>query len=313
MDVLDKKKKIVVVCGPTATGKSSLALKLCKRFKGELVNADSMQIYKGLVVGTAALTERELGKTPIHISGFLEADMTYSVAQYTKQCHKTINDINSRKMLPILCGGTGLYISSVVNGISFTDVNDDNKTKNMLEDEWEKVGAQAMHDKLKQLDPAQALKLDVKDRKRIIRAIEMFILTAKKAEVRENESLPEEMPYNSLIIGTNYSSRDKLYDAINNRVDKMLEKGLLKEAEYVYENRDNFKTAVQAIGYKEFFPFFRGDVELNQCIDTLKQATRNYAKRQITWFKKLNGIQWVNVDSEDFEQELYSLAESFLR
>lgn len=310
MDDLDK-TKIVVVCGPTATGKSRLANALCAQFGGQVVGADSMQIYKGLPVGTAAVTGEEAGGIPQHLVGFLPPEQQFSVAQYIALAKTTINAIAGQNALPVVCGGTGLYLSALVNGTIFTDEKPNPELRRQLEQEWSEAGPEGMLAKLAGVDAAYAATLSPADKKRILRGLEQWHLTGKTRKERDEASRGK-APYHALCIGLNYSSRELLYQKINERVDVMLRQGLLEEARRVYQNRLVYQTAAQAIGYKEFFPYFEGTATQAECADKLKQATRNYAKRQLTWFKRMPGIHWLMVDDATMPQQAAQLVQAFL-
>ncbi len=312
MEGLDK-KKIVVVCGPTASGKSNLALQISHAFSGEMIGADSMQIYKGLVVGTAAVTEQEAGGIPQHLTGFLTPEASFSVADYVLKATGAIEEISAKAALPVVCGGTGLYISSLVNGITFTDDKPDFEGRKKLEEAYNANGGEAMLEILRKLDPEYAAKLHPNDSKRIVRGIEEARRTGTTMAERNAKSIPEAKPFNALCIGLYFEDRAVLYDRINQRVDAMVSQGLLAEAEAVFLHRDTFKTAVQAIGYKEFFPYFEKTATLQQCTDKLKQATRNYAKRQLTWFKRLEGMHWLEASRDDVCKQAFSLVHNFIQ
>lgn len=303
------KTKVLVVCGPTATGKSSLALHLARRFGGELIAADSMQVYRGLVVGTAATTPQAAGEVPVHLTGFLPPEQPFSVADWVEKAAALIEGISARGRLPIVCGGTGLYIQSLVTGTRFEQDSRDDALRAELEAQWQAQGANAMLARLAALDPRRAETLHVKDKKRILRALEQSLLTGRTAAQRLAASRPAQPPYDSLLLGLRFEEREMLYNSINLRVDAMMAQGLLAEAQTVWENRARYQTAAQAIGYKEFFPYFEGTSELGACVDKLKQATRNYAKRQLTWFGGMTDIHWLEADDPDLAAKAETLME----
>lgn len=287
-----------MICGPTASGKSKLANELAKQFNGEVVSADSMQIYEGLVIGTAAVTQEEAGGIEQHMVGFLSPNKTFSVAEYVKLAQQCIDSILQKGKVPIVCGGTGLYLSALQQGTIFTEEKPSAELRKELQRQWDELGAQAMLDKLKQVDAEYAKVLPIADEKRILRALEQWELTGKTRKQRDDDSKGEPK-YNFYCICLTYSERETLYNKINMRVDKMVEDGLLQEAKWVFENQHEFKTAAQSIGYKEYFPYFEEEKNIDFCTEVLKQATRRYAKRQITWFRAMPDIHWVLVD--DFE------------
>ncbi|MDL2254518.1 tRNA (adenosine(37)-N6)-dimethylallyltransferase MiaA [Ruminococcaceae bacterium OttesenSCG-928-I18] len=310
---MGEKKKIVVLCGPTASGKTELAFALCRRFNGELVGADSMQLYEGLPIGTAAPLPTKSPDVPRHLIGFLPPSQPFSVAEYVQQAEKTIFEILSRGRLPLFCGGTGLYIDSLVNGVRFTESKVDESTLTRLDEQWSEKGADAMLGRLAELDPEYASRLHPSDKKRIVRALAESETGGTTLAQRNEASRRQPPRYQSLQLALTCAERKVLYGRIEARIDQMLENGLLEEAKRVFEHRESYKTAVQAIGYKEFFPFFEGHASLESCTDKLKQATRNYAKRQLTWFRNKPGIQWLYADKEDVFERAAGFLETFLR
>lgn len=311
MAALDKKNKTIVICGPTATGKSGLALQVAKARKGEIISADSMQIYKHLVVGTAALTPEQAQGVPVHLTGFLEPDVAYSVADWCIAAAQKINEICDRGHTPILCGGTGLYIQSLLEGVRYQAQQGDDALRDQLYRQWEQEGAQSLYQQLEAEDPQRAAQLHCNDKKRILRALELRRASGLTAQERNLDSKEKIQPYISCMIGLNYTHREHLYAAIHQRVDGMMEQGIVQEAEYVWRNRETFITAAQAIGYKEFFPYFEKTDSLEACCDKLKQATRNYAKRQLTWFRAMSEIHWFDVESERLAIDVEQLLSRF--
>lgn len=312
MEGLDK-PKIVVVCGPTASGKTGLALHLSRRFNGEMIGADSMQIYEGLPVGTAAVTPREAGGVPQHLVGFLPPQRAFSVAEYVQMAGVAIQQVTASGHLPVVCGGTGLYIKSLVEGTLFAPQKTDEALRATLKRELAQKGPQHMLQCLAKVDAAHAATLSLADEKRVVRALEQFELTGQTYAQRAALSVPEEPPYNALCIGLTFTSREELYSRINKRVDEMLQNGLLQEAEWVYQNRARFTTAAQAIGYKEFFGYFEKTESLEFCTEKLKQATRNYAKRQLTWFRHMPHIKWIMAECADVAEQAGALVQEWMQ
>lgn len=298
---------LLVICGPTATGKTAAALALAKRLGGEIVSADSMQIYKGLPVGTAQPTAEELAGIPYHLIDFLAPEERFSVADYVRLASRTIEEIRCRGHVPIVAGGTGLYIESLVNGIDFTEVKSDPALRARIEQAFRDQGAQTLLARLAQVDPAYAAKLHAADQKRIVRALEWYIQTGETMSERLVHSRPAQKPYRPLLIGLAFPERAQLYAHINARVDAMLGQGLLTEARMVYDHRDTYATAAQAIGYKEFFPYWENAQTLAACTASLKQATRHYAKRQITWFRRMEGVVWLAADDPALAEKIAAL------
>lgn len=309
---MDDKKKIVVICGPTATGKTGLAISLANRFDGEIISADSMQIYKNLSVGTAKATEDERRQAVHHLVDILDPRQDYSVSDFVNAGADCINDITGRGKLPVIAGGTGLYIESLINGVNFAFQEDNTEIRRRLHSELEMYGAEHMYNMLCEIDPEYAAKIHKNNTIRVLRALEVYRLTGNTMTDRQKMALPEEKPYDSFIIGLTCSEREILYEKINMRVDIMLSEGILAEAEYVYKNKDIFKTAAAAIGYKEFFPFFEGTQSLDECVNKLKQASRNYAKRQLTWFRRMKDISWFNIDEPGYKDRIVDKVKGFL-
>lgn len=296
-EAVNKKIYLVVVCGPTASGKTDLGVKLAKKINGEIISADSMQIYKGMEIASAKPSREEMCGIPHHLMDFLPPTEPFSVADYTELAAKCINDISDRGKLPIIVGGTGLYISSLVNNIRFDDTGSDPAYREELRGFAHENGNDALWEKLKAVDPRTAEKLHPNNVNRVIRALEVFHLSGEKiSNVQENSRL-EESPYIPCFIMPDYP-REVLYDRINRRVDIMFEKGLLEEAREFFTHTD-YVTAAQAIGYKELKPYLEGKAELSECTEKLKQATRNYAKRQLTWFRKTENLNRIDDFSED--------------
>lgn len=311
MEDLDK-PKVVMICGSTATGKSKLANALAREFSGEVVSADSMQIYQNLVIGTAAVTPQEADGVPQHLVGFLPPDQTFSVADYVKKSDACISNIIERGNLPIISGGTGLYLSAIQQGTIFSPEKPNTLLRKNLQDQLAKEGAQSMLDKLFLVDAEYAKTLHTSDEKRILRGLEQWELTGKTRAKRDAESKGEPK-YNIYCIGLQYLQRESLYSKINTRVDIMVAEGLLDEAKDVFEHKDQYVTAAQSIGYKEYFPFFEGTDTLENCTEKLKQATRRYAKRQMTWFRSMPNIHWLEVeDPIDLQKKAYDQVKSFL-
>lgn len=293
------KQKLLAIGGPTASGKTSLSIELTKRLNGEIICADSMQIYQGLDVGTAKVTKEEMQGIPHHMVGFLSPEMVFSVADFVKMANDCIEDITSRNKLPILVGGTGLYIESLLNGVQFSEQKTDPSIRLKLEKQAEEYGVLEMHHRLELIDPDYAATVHPNNLGRVLRALELFESTGVTMTQQRMNSLPQEKPYNSLLFCIGFDQRETLYKRIDLRVDNMMNQGILKEAEEVYRHKELYKTAAQAIGYKEFFPYFDGTESLDNCVDKLKQASRNYAKRQLTWFRRMKNVTWLNAEQQD--------------
>ena len=311
---MEERKKIIVICGPTASGKTGLSLVLAEKFGGEIISADSMQVYKKLDIGTAKATKEEQAAAKHHLVDFMEPSEPYNVEIFTRLARKKIEEICSRGKIPLIVGGTGLYIESLVNGISFTEQNSDKSVKKQLEQQLAENGKEWMHAELVKIDPDYAATVHPNNAVRVMRALEIFYTTGVTMTQQIAASKPKEKPYDVLFLATGFLDRAKLYENIDKRVDIMAELGVLEEAEYVYRNRDSFVNSAAAIGYKEFFPYFDGTATLEECIDTLKKSSRHYAKRQLTWFNRMEDINWLYVDGEEnYKEKAVSLTEEFLK
>lgn len=286
---------VLAVVGPTASGKTALAVELAKRLGGEIVSADSMQIYKGMDIASAKPTEAEKQGIPHHMMDFLPPETPYSVAEYVKAARACILEIHKRQKLPILVGGTGLYVDSLLTGTQFIETETDFDLRARLETEFDALGGEKMLEKLAAFDRDTAARLHPNNRKRIIRAFEVYTLTGKTMTEALAASREKPSPFTPCYIGIAYENREILYDRINRRVDIMLENGLLAEARAFFQGTPD--TAAQAIGYKELKPYLDGVLSLDEAVENLKRATRNYAKRQITWFKRNPQIHWIYADT----------------
>ena len=282
------KPRVVAVGGPTASGKTALSVALARAFDGEIINADSMQIYKNLDVGTAKPSEEERQGIPHYLLDFLSPETPYSVADFTAAADPLIRDITARGRLPLVVGGTGLYITSLLSGMAFAPEKTDPAIRARLQARADTEGGAALYAELQRVDPDYAAQVHPNNLPRVIRALELFEATGRRMSDQRREARPAEAPYHALCLCLTCRDRAVLYSRIDRRVDEMVENGVLDEARQVYDHRDAYRTAAQAIGYKEFFPYFEGTANLTECTERLKQATRNYAKRQLTWFRRQN-------------------------
>lgn len=310
-----KKPPLVVIAGPTASGKTSLSVECALRFGGEIISADSMQIYKGMNIATAKPTTDEMKGVPHHLIDFLSVDKTYSVAEFTESAKIETENITNRNNVPFVVGGTGLYIDSFVNNTQFIQTETDALLREKLTEKLNTVGAEKMLEELNSFDPDTAVKLHPSNKKRIIRAFEVYELTGKTFSQTVADSKGEPLPYNIKYIFINYRNRNILYERINRRVDIMIEQGLVNEAKKYFDLPDKV-TASQAIGYKELRPYFMEEISLDEAVSNLKQATRHYAKRQITWFNKSQDTTKVYPDDfssqQDFINNVCSLIEEVM-
>ena len=282
----DKKIKIAAITGPTASGKTALAIRLARELNGEIISCDSMQIYRGMDIGTAKPTAEELAAVPHHLIDILPADAPYSCSDYVKDAEVAIKDIVSRGKLPIFCGGTGLYLDRLLKGGNEDEAACDESVRAELKAFYEENGLEALYARLCELDPESAAAIHKNNVKRVMRAIEICLVTGeKKSEIdKKNSEITDK--YDPCVITLAFENREVLYDRIDRRVDMMIEQGLVEETKRLLTDGifERSVTAAQAIGYKELFPYLRGEASLEECVDELKRASRRYAKRQITWF-----------------------------
>ena len=277
--------KAIYIAGPTASGKSETAMKLALSLDGEIVGADSMQIYKGFDISTAKPSPSDRDTVRHHMVDFLDPHFSYSVSQYVRDAEKCVEDIISRGKIPIICGGTGLYLDALVNGMTFHVQDVDPDIRRRLKERLDEEGPDVLFEELRGIDPVAAGKIDPHNTRRLVRALEVIELTGKTPTQLNEESRQHPAKFDSVGFILYYSDREKLYDRINRRVDNMIENGLVSEAELWYNERDKLSdTANQAIGCKEFKPYFDSEKSLDECVEDLKRNTRRYAKRQMTWF-----------------------------
>ncbi|MCS1380945.1 tRNA (adenosine(37)-N6)-dimethylallyltransferase MiaA [Lysinibacillus sphaericus] len=285
--------EVVAIVGPTASGKTALSIELAKKYNGEIINGDSMQIYKGLDIGTAKITEEEMEGVPHHLLSFKEPTESFSVAEYQALVRSKISEIQARGKLPIIVGGSGLYVQAVLYDFQFTDEQVDDLARKAYYEELEKLGPEAMHAKLAALDPKTAETIHPNNTRRVIRALEMIELSGvSKASEEHNRG---EIPlYRHLIIGLGQNmSREELYERINLRVDVMMDKGLLQEVQGLWQQNIRGVQSIQAIGYKELYDYLDGRCTLEEAIENLKQNSRRYAKRQLTYFRNKMDIHFI--------------------
>ncbi len=292
------KQRIICVVGPTASGKTALGIALAKHFDGEVISADSMQIYRDMHIASAAPDVSETEGIPHHLVEFLPYGSSYTVADYVKAAREKIAEVAKKGKMPIIVGGTGLYISSLVNNVEFIQSETDLKLRERITNEFDRVGGTEMLSRLREIDPDAAKKLHENDKRRIIRAFEIYESTGNTKSFNDEMSIKNESPYDAVMIGITYRDRQKLYERINARVDIMLQNGLLDEAKTAF-SKNLGGGAVQAIGHKEFFEYFNGELSLEEAVENLKRSTRRYAKRQLTWFNKDNRIKWIYKDETE--------------
>lgn len=307
------KIKLVAVIGPTASGKTSLGVEIAKKYNGEIVSADSMQIYKGMQIATAKPTLNEMCGIKHHFIDFVDPSSRFSVAEYVDLAHQVIKDIYLRGKLPVIVGGTGLYIDSLLNNINFLKETYDKNIRDELLNLYHKNGIAYLLDMLKEFDLPSAVRLSKEiNPKRIIRAIEVYKSTGITMTQHNENSLNHPTPYSAVKIGLSCKERQKLYDRINMRVDVMVANGLIEECKEVL-NTSLSETSVKAIGYKELVPYFNQEKTLEECIEKLKMETRRYAKRQLTWFKRDESIKWIYTDTFESNEKIIEYAFNILK
>ncbi|MBO4930488.1 MAG: tRNA (adenosine(37)-N6)-dimethylallyltransferase MiaA [Clostridia bacterium] len=305
-------KKIVVICGPTASGKTALSIALAKAFDGEVVSADSMQIYRRMDIGTAKPTREEMDGVPHHMLDVAEPGEAYSVSRYVEEATACVEDILARGKLPIVCGGTGLYIDGLIRGTDYQPAGTDNGIRERLEGEWEAQGAEQMMARLAAADPDSAARLHLSDKRRILRALEVYLATGETITVHNARTKAIPPRYEAVMIGLNTEPRQILYDRIDRRVGGMLEQGLLQEVQSLLEDGLLEGTAAQAIGYKELLAYFRGEMTLEIAADLIRQKSRNYAKRQLTWFRRDERVKWIVYNAPEAAQAVLQEATNYL-
>ncbi|NLY45249.1 MAG: tRNA (adenosine(37)-N6)-dimethylallyltransferase MiaA [Tissierella sp.] len=297
------KENLFILIGPTAIGKTALSIDLARKFGGEIISADSMQIYKYMNIGTAKVTKNEMEGVSHHLIDIVNPDEEYTVSNYQRDATKLIENINSRNKLPMVVGGTGLYINSLVYNLNFAKVAPDEDYRHELEELAEKYGDVFIHERLAKIDIKSSANISINDRKRIIRALEIYKVTGKTMS-EHNENFRKEVDkYNLAMVCLNMD-RSKLYDRINRRVDIMIEEGLVDEVENILaKGYHKDLVSLKGIGYKEIIMYLEGDITLEDAIEKIKQGSRNYAKRQLTWFRRDKRIKWVDKDDfKDFDE-----------
>lgn len=296
---------IIIIVGPTASGKTALGVKVAQKYNAEIISADSMQIYKGMPIASAVPTMEERCGVPHHLMEFVSPNERFSVSEYIKCANQKIEEIKSRNKNVCIVGGTGLYIDCLLSNTVFKE-EDSAEIRAELEKKADDVGLDVLYGQLLEKDPIYAEKLHRNDRKRIIRALEVMTLHGVTVTELNKNSRTEEFPHNYVILGLNFRDRELLYDRINRRVDIMVENGLLCEAKQSF-NTEKSETSRQAIGHKELFPYFEGEEDLETCLKKIKTESRRYAKRQLTWFRKNEKINWIYADEQDAEQTAYEI------
>lgn len=286
-------EKILVVTGPTATGKTALSVELAKKLGGEIVSADSMQIYRGMDIGTAKVTKAEMQNIPHHMIDIADPSEDYSVSRYVEEADAAVRGILSRGRLPIVAGGTNLYIDSLIAGLDFAEKAEDAALRKSLNKQYDDMGGEAMLEHLRGFDPERAAKLHPADKRRIVRAVEIYILTGETITRHDEETKKRPKRYDAVKIALTFADRAVLYDRINARVDKMVSDGLFDEVKGLLDSGlSPACTSMQAIGYKEPAAYFRGEMSKDAAIELIKLSSRRYAKRQLTWLRRDTTVLW---------------------
>jgi tRNA dimethylallyltransferase len=304
---LDDKQKVLVIIGPTAVGKTKLSIELAKRLNGEIISGDSMQVYRGMDIGTAKIKTEEMEGIPHHLIDIKDPSEGFSAAEFQELVRGKISEISSRGKLPMIVGGTGLYIQSVIYDYHFSDAPADETFRLELEQRAQEIGNLALHQQLEEIDPKSADQIHPNNVRRVIRALEIFYRTGKTMSETQKEQVPD-LIYQTALVGLTMD-RVLLYDRINYRVDLMVEDGLIEEVKKLYDRGLRDCLSIQAIGYKEIYDYLDGKISLAEAIENLKKNSRNYAKRQLTWFRNKMDVQWFNMtETTDLAKKIIGIS-----
>ncbi|MEH7374430.1 MULTISPECIES: tRNA (adenosine(37)-N6)-dimethylallyltransferase MiaA [Bacillaceae] len=304
---MDSKQKLLVIIGPTAVGKTKLSIEMAKRYNGEIISGDSMQIYRGMDIGTAKIKKDEMEGIPHYLIDIKEPFENFSVAEFQLLVRAKIGEIAKKGKLPIIVGGTGLYIQSVIYDYQFSDVSGDETYRLKLEERAKKIGNEALYKELVEVDPGSASQIHPNNVRRVIRALEIFHLTGKTMQEFQSTQQPD-LLYNTAMVGLSME-REKLYERINYRVDLMMQEGLIEEVKGLYQRGLRDCQSIQAIGYKEMYAYLEGIVPLEAAIENLKQNSRRYAKRQLTWFRNKMEVSWFDMTNvEDTSKKITEIS-----
>ncbi|MDR4946478.1 tRNA (adenosine(37)-N6)-dimethylallyltransferase MiaA [Neobacillus cucumis] len=290
---MDSNQKLLVIIGPTAVGKTNLSIEMAKRYNGEIISGDSMQIYRGMDIGTAKITKEEMQGIPHHLIDIKNPEENFSVAEFQLLVRAKINEIAKRGKFPIIVGGTGLYVQSVIYDYQFSDVPGDETLRKELEERAKEIGNEALYKELQEIDPESATQIHPNNVRRVIRALEIFQLTGKTMKEFQSNQQPD-LLYETALVGLTMD-REMLYDRINRRVDLMIKQGLLDEVKSLYQKGLRECQSIQAIGYKEIYDYLDGKMTWDDAVEQLKQNSRRYAKRQMTWFRNKMDVQWFDM------------------
>lgn len=297
------KKPLIILTGPTAVGKTALSIKLARAIDGEIISADSVQVYRRMDIGSAKITKQEMEGIPHYLIDVLEPKEDFNVMVFQQMAKKAMDEIYARGKIPIITGGTGFYIQAVLNDISFTETDADDELRKKLEEEAEQNGAEVLHQKLQEVDPKAAEEIHPNNVKRVIRALEFFLETGKKISEHNAAERQKESPYNFAYFVLNMD-RHKLYSRIELRIDQMLEAGLVEEVRQLkQEGCQKGMVSMQALGYKEILSWLNGECTFDEAIYILKRDTRRFAKRQLTWFRREKDVCWIEKEQYDNDED----------
>ena len=309
----ENREPLVILTGPTSVGKTSLSIHLAHEIGGEIISADSMQVYRGMDIGTAKITEEEMEGIPHHLVDILDPDQPFNVVEFQRLAREAMEQINSKGKIPILVGGTGFYIQALLYDIDFSEHEDGSGYRRELTKLAEEKGKQYIHSMLEEVDPEYAASVHYHNLKRVIRALEYYRETGEKLSRHNKEQQDRTSPYNYAYLVLN-QDRKILYDRINRRVDQMMEQGLLQEVRGLYERGlTPDLISMQGLGYKEFFEYFHGNVSLEEVVDRIKLETRRFAKRQLTWFRREKDVIWIDKGDYPGEKEILAAILEHLR
>lgn len=306
---MNKVNKIFGIVGPTASGKTKIALELAEKFPIEIISCDSMQVYIGMDIGTAKPSKKVMKSTPHHMINVVSPEKEFSAAEYSRKARKITKEIISRGNIPLLVGGSGLYFNAYIDGI-FPQVDKDEKLRKKLRGFAKQKGNKALHQKLEEIDPKSANKIHPNDARRVVRALEVYHMTGETISKKKHHTTSiQEIGITPFIYGLRLP-RDMLYNNINKRVDELINKGLIEEAKEIKESKQLSKTSKMAIGYKEIFSYLEGEKSREEAIDKIKQYTRNFARRQMTWFKNRNDVKWIELKSSQEREKAVEVISS---
>jgi tRNA dimethylallyltransferase len=303
------KPKVIVICGPTASGKTSLSIEVAKKIDGEIISCDSMQIYKDMNIGTAKPTVEEMQGIPHYMLDFVLPSERYSVADFKEAATDRIEDILKREKVPIIVGGTGLYVDALTKNITYPEIEIDLEYRKQLEELIKENGLESLYEEAKKIDEKAMQTISKNDKKRIMRVLEIYHQTGKTKTQLESESRLTPPPYEYIVFAINME-REKLYERINKRVDIMIDQGLIEEVEALTKKYEEFPTAMQGLGYKEVVSYLKKEITKEEMIEKLKMETRRYAKRQLTWFRKDENIKWID-GLAPLEQNIQCILEEY--